>query len=86
MFLDLSKTFDRVWHAGLHYRLGSNGISDDLLKLISICLPQRQHRVILNEQSSEFCEVSAESRKIHSSTGLSRRKIFLSMSYLRKVY
>ena len=59
VFLDLSKAFDRVWHAGLLYKLQSNGISGNLLKLIRNFLSHRQQRVILNGQSSEWREVSA---------------------------
>ena len=59
VFLDLSKAFDRVWHAGLLYKLESNGISGNLLKLMRSFLSHRQQRVILNGQQSEWQEVSA---------------------------
>jgi retron-type reverse transcriptase len=32
MFFDISKAFDRVWHAGLIYKLQKIGIHDPLLK------------------------------------------------------
>ena len=32
VFLDLSKTFDRVWHDGLFNKLKSNGIDENLFK------------------------------------------------------
>ena len=32
VFLDISKTFDKVWHEGLLYKLGSMGISGELYK------------------------------------------------------
>ena len=59
VFLDLSKAFDRVWHAVLLYKLESNGISGNLLKIIRSFLAHRQQRVTLNGQSSEWREVSA---------------------------
>ena len=33
VFPDLSKAFNRVWHDGLLYKLKSNGIDGNLLKL-----------------------------------------------------
>ena len=33
--LDISKTFDRVWHAGLHHKLKSYGIFGQIFGLIS---------------------------------------------------
>ena len=59
VFLDLSKAFDRVWHAGLLYKLECNGISGNLLELIRSFLSHRQQRVTLNGQSSESREASA---------------------------
>ena len=35
VFLDISKTLDKVWHNGLIYKLKQNGISGDLLNLIT---------------------------------------------------
>ena len=35
VFLDISKTLDKVWHSGLIYKLKQNGISGDLLNLIT---------------------------------------------------
>ena len=34
VFLDMSKTFDKVWHQGLIFKLDSVGVSDSLLNLI----------------------------------------------------
>ena len=59
VFLDLSKAFDRVWHAGLLYKLESNGSLGDLLTLINIFLSKRRQRVILSVHHSEWREVSA---------------------------
>ena len=39
--LDISKTFDRVWHAGLLHKLKSYGISGEIFGLISSFLSNR---------------------------------------------
>ena len=39
--LDISKTFDRVWHAGLLHKLKSYGISGQIFGLISSFLSNR---------------------------------------------
>ena len=48
VFLDVSKTFDKVWHDGLIFKLKQNGISGNLLNLLSNFLRNRKQRVILN--------------------------------------
>ena len=39
--LDISKAFDRVWHAGLLHELKSYGISDQIFSLISSFVSNR---------------------------------------------
>ena len=35
IFLDISKTFDKVWHKGLIFKLKQNCISDKILNIIT---------------------------------------------------
>ena len=51
--LDISKAFDRVWHAGLLHKLKSYGISGQIFGLISSFLSNRRLRVILDGKSSQ---------------------------------
>ena len=34
VFLDISKAFDKIWHYGLILKLGKNGISGNVLKVL----------------------------------------------------
>ena len=47
--LDISKAFDRVWHAGLLHKLKSYGISGQIFGLISSFLSNRRLQVVLDE-------------------------------------
>ena len=58
--LDISKAFDRVWHAGLFYTLKSYGISAEILGLISSFLSNRRLWVVLDGKSSQECPVNAQ--------------------------
>ena len=58
VFLDISKTFDRVWHEGIIFKRKQKGISDDLLN-ISDFLRNRKQRITLNGQSSSWIIVNA---------------------------
>ena len=57
--LDISRAFDRVWHAGLLHRLKSYEISGQIFDLISSFLSNRQLRVVLGEKSSQEYPVNA---------------------------
>ena len=57
--LDISKAFDRVWHAGLLHKLKSYGISGQIFGLISSFLSNRQLRVVLHGKSSQEYPVNA---------------------------
>ena len=51
--LDISKAFDRFWHAGLLHRLKSYGILGRIFDLIPLFLSSRQLRVVLDKKSSQ---------------------------------
>ena len=57
--LDISKAFDRVWHAGLLHKLKSYGISGQIFALISSFLSNRQLRLVLDGKSSQEYSVNA---------------------------
>ena len=57
--LDISKAFDRVWHAGLLHKLKSYGISGQIFGLISSFLSNRQLRVVLHGKSLQEYPVNA---------------------------
>ena len=47
IFCDISKAFDRVWHAGLIHKLRAAGISGNLLDWFTNYLFKRRQRVVL---------------------------------------
>ena len=57
--LDISKAFDRVWHAGLLHKLKSYGISGQIFGLISSFRSNRRLRVVLDGKSSQEYPVNA---------------------------
>ena len=59
VFLDISKTFDKVWHEGLLYKIKSMGVSGELYNLLENYLSGRLQRVVLNGQTSLWRPVSA---------------------------
>ena len=54
VFLDISRAFDRVWHRGLLKGLESIGVRGPLLKWIEHYLKDRQQRVCINGQFSDW--------------------------------
>ena len=52
VFLDISKAFDKVWHAGLTYKWDKRQVID--------FLKNRQQRVVLNGQLSSWTMVNAQ--------------------------
>ena len=59
VFLDISKAFDKVWHERIRFKLKQNGISNDLLNILSHFLQNRKQRVTLNGQSFSWTNVNA---------------------------
>ena len=57
--LDISKVFDRVWHAGLLHKLKSYGITGQIFGLISSFLSNRRLRMVLDGKSSQEYPVNA---------------------------
>ena len=51
--LDISKAFDRVWHAGLLQKLKPYGISGQIFGLIPSFLSNRRLRVVLDYKCSK---------------------------------
>ena len=56
---DISKTSDRVWHAGLLHKLITYGISGQIFGLIFSFLSNRSLRVVLDGKSSQEYPVNA---------------------------
>ena len=57
--LNISKAFDRDWHAGLLHKLKSYGISGQVFDLISFFLNNRRLQVVLDGKSSQEYPVNA---------------------------
>ena len=52
--MTLQRHFDKVWHDGLIFELKSYGIEGELLLLLKNYLHNREQRVVLNGQTSEW--------------------------------
>ena len=59
VLLDISKSFDKVWHEGLIYKSQQSGISGELLNILVDFLSNRKQRVLVNGQSSNWVDVKA---------------------------
>ena len=59
IFFDISKAFDRVWHDGLIYKLKHLGINGNLLSFFKDYLDNRQQRVLIKGEYSEWGAVKA---------------------------
>ena len=59
IFLDISKAFDRVYHEGLLHKLQMIGIDGYLLQWLNSYLSDRQQRVVISGQHSEWQKTNA---------------------------
>ena len=59
VFLDISNAFDKIWHDGLMFKLKVYGIEYELLSLLENYLQNREKRVVLNGQTSEWRKINS---------------------------
>ena len=59
IFLDISKAFDKVWSKGLIHKLKVIGVEGEILDILSSFLEDRQQRVTLDGESSDWANVEA---------------------------
>ena len=59
VFCDISKAFDKVWLGGLLYKLHRVGIKGDLLNWFEDYLTDREQRVVIRGQSSNWGSIKA---------------------------
>ena len=59
VFLDISKAFDKVWHAGLIFKLKQNGTSGNLVKLFENYLNNRKQCVVFNGSCSDYSTIES---------------------------
>ena len=59
VFLDISKAFDKVWHKGLLFKLKIYGVEGQFLSLLGNYLENREQRVVLNGQTSEWKKINS---------------------------
>ena len=58
MFLDISKSFDKVWHEGIILKLKQNGISENLLVHVAYFLKVRKQRIVLSGQGPNWADIT----------------------------
>ena len=59
IFFDISKAFDRVWHAGLINKLHAIGIRDNLLNWFKSYLSNRTQAVVIRGETSSYKKIPA---------------------------
>ena len=56
VFLDISKTLDRMWHCGLLYKVKCMGIDRIFQKLVKSFLSNRFQHVVLNSEAASWAD------------------------------
>ena len=59
VFLDISKAFDKVWTQGLIFKLKKIGIEGEMLDILCSFLEDRQQRVTLDGENSDWVDIEA---------------------------
>ena len=59
VFLDISKAFDKVWHAGLLRKLEAFGVQSPLLQWFESYLCNRKQRVVIEGQCSDWRTITS---------------------------
>ena len=59
VFCDISKAFDRIWHAGLIHKLEAAGVTGAVLNWFRSYLSDRKQRVVLPGASSDWIYILA---------------------------
>ncbi|MEW8547864.1 MAG: reverse transcriptase family protein, partial [Candidatus Thiodiazotropha sp.] len=59
VFCDISKAFDRVWHAGLLHKLKAAGVTGEVLDWFKDYLSDRKQRVVLPGALSDWTSIKA---------------------------
>ncbi len=59
VFCDVSKAFDKVWHAGVIHKLKQNGIHGSLLNWFKNYLDKRHQRIVIKGQCSKWGQIEA---------------------------
>ena len=59
VFCDFSKAFDKVWHRGLLHKMKAYGITGKLINWFKSYLKARRQKIVIKNNSSAYCEISA---------------------------
>ena len=57
--MDICEAFDKVWHDGLIFKLKAYGTEVELFPLFENYLQNREQRVALNGQKSEWRKINS---------------------------
>ena len=58
-FLDIFKTFEKVWYHRFVFKLRLNSILEDLVNKLSDFLSNKKHKVVLNGRTSSWAKTTA---------------------------